>query len=91
MEANDCMPDDVTYNTLIRGCFHNKKYNKASVLMDQMSARRFSADASTVAMFVVKVEFEELDVLYEEASCLSQSELRNPLPAGKLSLVKIEA
>ncbi|KAL8155989.1 hypothetical protein AgCh_001156 [Apium graveolens] len=50
MEANDCLPDDVTYNTLIRGCFHNKKYNEASVLIDQMRARCFSKDASTTVM-----------------------------------------
>ncbi|KAK1402311.1 hypothetical protein POM88_001916 [Heracleum sosnowskyi] len=61
MKSSNCLPNDATYNTLIRGCFHNKKYNEASVLIDEMCARNFSADASTKSLLLVLLESKDQD------------------------------
>lgn len=62
MEAN-CLPNhdgcwldfsllDFTYNTLIGGCFHSKKYSEAGVFIDEMRAHGFSADPSTTSVLL---------------------------------------
>lgn len=61
MKDSNCLPDDATYNTLIRGSFHNKKYNEASVIIDEMCARGFSADASTMSLLPVLLESKDQD------------------------------
>ncbi|KAK1352736.1 pentatricopeptide repeat-containing protein, mitochondrial-like [Heracleum sosnowskyi] len=61
MESSGCLLNDVTYNTLIRGCFHHKKYNEAGVLIDKMCARGFSADASTASVLLDLLESQEQD------------------------------
>ncbi|KAK1402255.1 hypothetical protein POM88_001860 [Heracleum sosnowskyi] len=61
MESNNCLPNDVTYNTLICGCLHNKKYNESSVLIDEMCAHSFPADASTTSLLLDLLELEEQD------------------------------
>lgn len=61
MKANSCMPEDVTYNTLIRGCFENKKYDEACVLIDEMVADGFSVDASTTSMLLYLLKSKEQD------------------------------
>ncbi|KAL8090071.1 hypothetical protein AgCh_039512 [Apium graveolens] len=61
MEANDCLLDSGVYNSLIRGCFYNKKFKEAVVLVDEMRARDFSADASTTSMLVDLLGSEEQD------------------------------
>ena len=60
-EANDCLPNDVTYNMLIRGCLQNKNYYEAGVLLDEMLGRRFAADASTASALLDLIEVHEPD------------------------------
>ena len=61
MEANDCLPNDVTYNMLICGCLHNKKYYEAGVFLDEMLGRCFAADASTASALLDLLEVQEPD------------------------------
>ncbi|KAL8096589.1 hypothetical protein AgCh_037523 [Apium graveolens] len=61
MKDSICLPDGATYNTLIRGSFCNMKYSEASALIDEMRARGFSIDASTVSMLLVLLESKDQD------------------------------
>lgn len=61
MKAKDCLPNDITYNTLIRGYFQNEKYDEVCVLIDDMRVHGFSADASTSAMLLNLLESKEQD------------------------------
>ena len=61
MEENNCLPNEVTYNTLIRGCFKNKMYDGACVLIDEMCAHGFKADASTTSMLFDLLQSKEQD------------------------------
>lgn len=60
MEANDCLPNDVTYDMLIHGGFHNKKYNEAGVLIHEMYSG-FSSDASTASVFLNLLDTKDQD------------------------------
>ncbi|KAL8096584.1 hypothetical protein AgCh_037518 [Apium graveolens] len=61
MKDSICLPNGATYNTLIRGCFCNMKYSEAIALIDEMHARGFSEDASTVSMLLVLLESKDQD------------------------------
>ncbi|KAE9455399.1 hypothetical protein C3L33_12691, partial [Rhododendron williamsianum] len=52
MEQNGCFPDGCTYYAIIRGFLARKKYFEALVLLKEMVANGFSADASTVSWIV---------------------------------------
>lgn len=48
-EENNCLPNNVTYNILICGCFQNKKYDGGCVLIDEMCAHGFCLQATRLA------------------------------------------
>ncbi|KAI8561106.1 hypothetical protein RHMOL_Rhmol04G0311200 [Rhododendron molle] len=52
MEQKGYFPDGCTYNVIIRGFLARKKYSEALVLLKEMVAKGFSADASTVSWIV---------------------------------------
>ncbi|KAF5958928.1 hypothetical protein HYC85_000137 [Camellia sinensis] len=52
IEQNGCLPNDVTYNIVIQGFLGQQKYHEASILLDEMFGRGFSADASTFSLIV---------------------------------------
>ncbi|CAL5422463.1 unnamed protein product [Camellia sinensis] len=52
MEHNGCLPNDVTYNTIIRGFIGQHKCYEALILVEEMVQRGFSADASNSSLVI---------------------------------------
>ena len=61
------------YYTFIRGCFKNKMYDGGCLLIDEMCAPGFKADASTTSMLFNLLQSKEQDpcsLLCRRSSCL---------------------
>ncbi|GMP85239.1 hypothetical protein CsSME_00038475 [Camellia sinensis var. sinensis] len=52
MEHNGCLPNDVTYNTIIRGFIGQHKCYEALILVEEMVQRGISADASNSSLVI---------------------------------------
>ncbi|KAK2973887.1 hypothetical protein RJ640_013941 [Escallonia rubra] len=52
MEENRCIPNDFTYNTIVKGFLKRERYREATTLLDEMLARGFTADATTSEIVV---------------------------------------
>ncbi|CAL5351065.1 unnamed protein product [Camellia sinensis] len=52
MEQSGCLPNDVTYNTIIRGFIGQHKCYEALILVEEMVQRGFSADAFNFPLIV---------------------------------------
>ncbi|PQM34646.1 putative pentatricopeptide repeat-containing protein [Prunus yedoensis var. nudiflora] len=61
MDEKGCSTNDCTYNTIIRGLINNNEISKATVLIQQMVEKGFSADASTMELIVNLLSKDEVD------------------------------
>lgn len=61
MEEKGCSPDNVTYNSIIRGYIHCNETSRIVGLIQQMVERGFSADASTMKLIVDLFSKAEVD------------------------------
>ncbi|KAF5940740.1 hypothetical protein HYC85_021907 [Camellia sinensis] len=52
MEHSGCLPNDVTYNTIIRGFIGQHKCYEALTLVEEMVQKGFSIDASNSSVII---------------------------------------
>ena len=66
MEQNGCLPNDVVYNTVIRGLLGQQKYNEAMSLLEKMVGREFSPNTYAFALIANLISTKGQDLALEE-------------------------
>jgi len=61
MEKHGCRPDQITYNTLIRGFLNNNEVKGALEIIDVMTAKGFQGDAETASLVFNLLSDDQVD------------------------------
>ncbi len=63
MKQSGCSPDEVTYNTIVKGFIINKDFPNAFSYRDVMVNAGFEADVNTMSLFIDHISHDNPEFL----------------------------